>query len=183
MKIDTKQRIIQTASQLFYRNGYNSTGINEIIEVAGIAKATLYSHFKSKDDLCIGYLRHMNSDFLTKIKAYCSSKKSGKNQVLALFDFLNEFFKTNEFNGCWCIKTVAELPVDNTAIRSEIQTQKEQFIQFISRLVDTNLKGIKNSQSVARQVYLLYESAVGESHLHQKEWPILEAKKICSKVI
>ncbi len=185
MKKDVKERIIKTASQLFYKNGYNATGINEIIEKAGIAKATLYNHFKSKDELCISYLRHMNDDFLVNIKAYCAAKQKGKAQILAIFDFLQEFFFEKNFNGCWCVKTIGELPKSNKQIRKEIQNQKEQFLQIVSNLVETNLaaKSKKIYESKARQIYLLYEGAVGESHLHQDEWPILEAKMICSKII
>ena len=54
-KSDIRENIVKTASELFYRNGYNSTGINEIIRESGIAKATLYNHFKSKEDLCLSY--------------------------------------------------------------------------------------------------------------------------------
>lgn len=185
MKIDVKENIIQTASQLFYKNGYNSTGINEIISEAGIAKATLYNHFKSKDDLCLSYLRHMNVTFLKNIEAYCLAKPKGNSQILAIFDFLHEFFMQKEFNGCWCIKTIAELPKNNKIIRREIQAQKSQFIRVISKLVELNLKtkSKKVFETKARQIYLLYESAVGESHLHQDKWPIVEAKKICSKII
>ncbi len=185
MKIGVQENIIQTASDLFYRNGYNSTGINEIIEKAGIAKATLYNHFKSKDELCIAYLKHMNSIFLNNIETYCLAKKKGKSQVLAIFDFLKEFYLDKDFNGCWCIKTIAELPKNNTLIRNEIQSQKKQFIDFIKTLVHSNLKlkSKKSYSALTRQIYLLYEGAVGESHLHQEEWPILEAKNICSKII
>ena len=65
-----KDHIIQTASHLFYQNGYNLTGINEIIKEAGIAKATLYNHFKSKEDICIAYLQYKNASFITEIKAF-----------------------------------------------------------------------------------------------------------------
>lgn len=185
MKTDVQEKIIKTASELFYRNGYNSTGINEIIKEAGIAKATLYNHFKSKDELCISYLRYKNSDFLNKIRAYCNSKPKGKSQILAIFDFLEQFFLDKEFNGCWCIKTIAELPKDNIVIRNEIQSQKEQFIKFIATLLHSNIKmkSKKTYNSKTRQIYLLYEGAVGESHLHQKGWPILEARNICSNLI
>jgi len=59
-----QHRIIETASFLFYKNGYNLTGINEIISEASIAKATFYSHFKPKECICISYLRFKNSVFL-----------------------------------------------------------------------------------------------------------------------
>ena len=182
---EVKQNIIETASFLFYKNGYNSTGINEIISEAGIAKATLYNHFKSKEDICLSYLQFKNTTFLTDIKAYCESKEKGKSQILAIFDFLQEFFKDKDFNGCWCIKTVSEIPKDNEKIRNEIQAQKNLFIQLISDLVSKNLENNNEEQidSLAKKIYLLYESAVGESHLHQADWPIQETKNLCSLII
>ena len=173
---EVKNRIIETASSLFYKNGYNSTGINQIISEAKIAKATLYSHFKSKEDICLAYLRYKDTNFIKDIEVFTSSKPKGKTQVLAIFDFLDSFFQTTDFNGCWCIKTVSEIPKDNERIRREIQLQKNGFIKFISNLVINNLE-ISDEQeinSLSRKIYLLYESAVSESHLHQKNWPIKE---------
>ncbi len=182
---EVKERIIATASSLFYKNGYNSTGINEIIAETGIAKATLYNHFKSKEDVCLAYLQFKNSVFIKDIKAFCKSKPKGELQLLAIFDFLNLFFLDKDFNGCWCIRTVSEIPKDNKRIRGEIQEQKNSLIQFIQELIEHNLhiKSIEQTTSLARQIYLLYESAVAESHLHQSDWPIKEMKSLCSKII
>lgn len=182
---EVKNRIIETASFLFYKNGYNSTGINEIISEAGIAKATLYNHFKSKEEICLAYLQMKNTIFVEDLNTFISSKAKGKTQILAIFDFLELFFQDKDFNGCWCIKTVSEIPKDNEAIRNEIQSQKTNFIELISKLVARNLEAVKTKKvdSLARQIYLLYESAVGESHLHQANWPIKETKKICSQII
>ncbi|WP_418638048.1 TetR/AcrR family transcriptional regulator [Winogradskyella sp.] len=182
---EVKHRIIETASFLFYKNGYNSTGINQIIAEAGIAKATLYNHFKSKEAICLAYLQYKNSHFLENLKNFTRSKPKGKGQILALFDFLQLFYQDKDFNGCWCIKTVSEIPKDNEIIRNEIQSQKNDFITRIATLITNNLEDIKSEEvnSLARQIYLLYESAVGESHLHQEDWPILESKNLCKKII
>lgn len=182
---EIRQRIIETASSLFYKNGYNATGINEIISESGIAKATLYNHFKSKEDICISYLRFKNSTFLRDIEVFADSKSQGVDQILALFDFLQLFFKDNDFNGCWCIKTVAEIPMDNRRVREEIQTQKNEFLQLIEELITNNLDTIPTQEtpSMARKVYLLYESAISESHLHKADWPIQEAKDLCAQII
>ncbi len=181
----TKQHIIEIASGLFYKNGYNSTGINEIIAEAGIAKATLYNHFKSKEDICLAYLKHKNEIFSNDIKIFCEERNSGKDRVLAVFDFLKAFFKQKDFNGCWCIKTVSEIPIDDVRIRHEIQLQKRQLIDFINDLLSQNIPDLSNdeSQIISKQIYLLYESAVAESHLHQNDWPIIEAKNICKKIV
>ncbi|GAA3629303.1 TetR/AcrR family transcriptional regulator [Flavivirga jejuensis] len=182
---EVKNRIIETASFLFYKNGYNSTGINEIISETGIAKATLYNHFKSKEDICLAYLQFKNATFISDIEAFTTSKQKGKTQILAIFDFLEVFFRDKDFNGCWCIKTVSEIPKDNEKIRNEIQAQKNSFIHLISKLITNNLENIKEEQidSLSRQIYLLYESAVSESHLHQENWPIKETKNLCSQII
>lgn len=180
-----RHTIIETASDLFYKNGYNSTGINEIIAEAGIAKATLYNHFKSKEAICISYLQYKNESFLEDIKLFCQSKPKGNTQILALFDFLKLFYKHPDFNGCWCIKTIAEIPQDNVNIREEIQKEKKTFIALIQELVVPNaaIKSEKEIIALTKQIYLLYESAVAESHLHQESWPIQSAKLICSKIL
>ncbi|MEM6966465.1 MAG: TetR/AcrR family transcriptional regulator, partial [Bacteroidota bacterium] len=134
----TRLTIIETASHLFYKKGYNLTGINEIIREAGIAKATLYSHFRSKEDICVAYLKFRNSTFLKDIKTFVLKSPRGKQQVLALFEFLHLFFNDIEFNGCWCIKTAAEIPKDNQKIKAEIQNQKNQFIRLIEFLTASN---------------------------------------------
>ena len=180
-----KQHIIETATNLFYKNGYNSTGINEIISEARIAKATLYNHFKSKEDICLAYLQYKSRTFLHDIGNFTKSRNKGKEQVLALFDFLQSFYQEKDFNGCWCIKTVAEIPKDDVNVRAEIQKQKKDFLELISKLIKENLEEIseEQSKSLARRVYLLYEGAVSESHLHQEDWPIKESKVICSDMI
>jgi AcrR family transcriptional regulator len=182
---EVRNRIIETASNLFYKNGYNSTGINEIISESGIAKATLYNHFKSKEDICLAYLRFKNSTFLKNLETYANAQPEGSAQVLAIFDFLQQFFQDNDFNGCWCIKTVAEIPMDNVRVREEIQSQKKDFLQLIERLITNNLNlyGEQKISSLARKAYLLYESAISESHLHKEDWPIKEAKSMCAQFL
>ncbi len=184
-RVEIKDHIIKTASELFYKNGYNSTGINEIIHESGIAKATLYNHFKSKEELCLAYLKFMNRNFLDDIKEFCYSKPDNTSRILSIFDYLELFFNKKTFNGCWCIKTMSEIPKNDKHIRKEIQNQKNQFIEFIKELTVVNFKtkSSKSRNSKIRQIYLLYESAVGESHLHQKNWPIKEAKTICAQII
>ena len=89
-KIELREHIIKIASDLFYTNGYNATGINEIIAKADIAKATLYSHFKSKDELCVAYLKSMHTNFMNGLDSFIKSKNEVTQQLLGIFDFLRE---------------------------------------------------------------------------------------------
>ena len=84
-----KEHIVEIAGELFYKNGYCSTGINEIIEKSNIAKATLYHHFKSKEAICIAYLEARHQDFIMRLTDYVKLKPVGKSQLLAIFDFFS----------------------------------------------------------------------------------------------
>jgi AcrR family transcriptional regulator len=180
-----RQHIIDTASELFYTNGYNRTGINMVIAESGVAKATLYSHFKSKDDLCLAYLQDRNSSFLANISSYCRAKPAGNDQIIGLFDFLLEFFNSKAFNGCWCINTISEVAKDDVIIKAEIQHQKRVFLSLVQDLVFENKDKytVVEAGKLARKIYLLYESGVAESHLHKEDWPIESAKEMCVDLI
>ncbi len=180
-----RQHIIQNASDLFYNKGYNLTGINEIINEAGIAKAMLYNYFKSKEDICVAYLQHKNNAFLKDIETFCNSKNHGIDRLTAIFEFLELFFSNQDFNGCWCIRTISEIPKDNKKIRNEIHLQKNDFILFIETLIKENTKQHvpEKISSLAKKYYLLYETAVSESYLHQEKWPIAFAKSMSLQLI
>ncbi|MFK8102023.1 MAG: TetR/AcrR family transcriptional regulator [Saprospiraceae bacterium] len=180
-----RQNIIETASRLFYNQGYNLTGINEIIREASIAKATLYSHFKSKEDICLAYLKHKNDQLVADVKVFIAQAPKGKSQLLVLFDFLKVFFKSKDFNGCWCLNTISEIPKENERIRSEIQRQKQEFMTLIEDTAKQNYKEMpsKEAELLAKKIYLLYETAVAESHLHESSWPIGTAREMAKAIL
>ena len=185
MKDKTRALIIDTASELFYKKGYNLTGINEIIAEAGIAKATLYSHFKSKEDLCIAYLVAKDANLLENIKLHCASKAKGDKRMIAVLDFLIPFFQTNEFNGCWCIRTIAEIPRENIAIKKRIKHNKNMFLDFVKEIVKENTTKLTKAkqEKLAKRIYLLYETAVSESHLQSEIWPIEESIDLLKNIL
>lgn len=177
--LPVRERIIQTASTLFYKQGFNRTGINEIIAQAEVAKASLYAHFKSKDDLCLAYLQRMQSGLLTNLKEFLKDYELGRERVLAIFDFLEDFYHTDGFRGCWCLNTISEIPKDNERIQKEILLQKRHFMRLIQEVVGQNLPDVMeevNRKSL--RIYLLYESAIMESQVQQSPWPIHEAKEM-----
>ncbi len=182
---EVRNTIVRTASTLFYEKGYNLTGINEIIAEAGIAKATLYNHFASKEDICVAYIQYKNQVFLHEIGVYCYAKPKGNKQILGVFDFLLQFFKGDGFYGCWCLNTVSEIPSDNEKILVEIQKEKNEFLKFIDKLIANNRENLNDAQvsSLSKQVYLLYEGAVAESHLHKQDWPIKMAKSMAEQLL
>ena len=161
------QHIIATAGNLFYSQGYHSTGINEIIDKSGIAKATLYGHFKSKEDICVAYLEQRHQGFMDSLKRYVERSKTGKNQLLAIFDLLQDMYREENFQGCWALKTLGELSPNQKKILGVIQKQKKELLLYMGEVVGRNISNLSKAQTekMFGGLYLLYESAITESHL------------------
>ena len=100
-KVPVRERLIETASQLFYEKGYNRTGINEILDKSQVAKASMYQHFRSKEEICLAYLQKMDQAFIRDLKAFLEQKPQGRERVLGLFEFLRNFYLQDGFRGCW----------------------------------------------------------------------------------
>ncbi|NER14453.1 TetR family transcriptional regulator [Leptobacterium flavescens] len=180
--LSVRERLIHTASQLFYEKGYANTGINEVIEKAGVAKASLYSHFRTKDDLLIAYLNEREEQLLYSLEQFVGKRKKGKDKILSVFDFLLDFYSSDEYRGCWCINTLAEIPKDNTRVKTVIRGHKKKLMTFLDQLIDENLDASEDP-GLAKQIYLLYEAAVMESYLQGDNWPIQQAANITQKII
>jgi AcrR family transcriptional regulator len=70
-----RERIVETTFELFAKQGYNSTGINQIIADAGVAKASFYLHFKSKEDLCVEFLNVRHQYWFSELNTFLSKEK------------------------------------------------------------------------------------------------------------
>nr|WP_297784235.1 TetR/AcrR family transcriptional regulator [uncultured Allomuricauda sp.] len=174
------EHIISSAGNLFYSQGYNSTGVNEIINKCNIAKATLYSHFKSKEDICVAYLNQRHSGFMNRLRSYVGQRQSGRNQLMAIFDLLRDMYLEENFQGCWGLKTLGELSPDQTTVLNVIQQQKKELLLYLGEVVGDNISNLSKAETekISGGLYLLYESAVTESHLYKNDWPIFMAKSI-----
>ncbi len=93
----TKEKILIMASDLFHRQGFNNTGINQIIQEAHVSKAGFYAHFRSKDDLCIEFLERRFEYFVSELEAYTSKASTLKIKLLISFDFLNIYESERKF--------------------------------------------------------------------------------------
>jgi AcrR family transcriptional regulator len=174
------EHIISSAGDLFYSQGYNSTGVNEIITKCDIAKATLYSHFKSKEDICVAYLNQRHSAFMGRLRSYVDERNESKTRLLAIFDLLRDMYLEENFQGCWGLKTLGELSPDQTTILSVIQRQKKELLLYLGEIVGDTISNLSKAETekISGGLYLLYESAVTESHLFKNDWPIFMAKSI-----
>lgn len=97
-----RERILDTAYELFSQRGVNDVGIDELIERAGVAKATLYRHFPSKDELVLAFLEEREQRW-TYGWVEAEARRRGataEEQLLAIFDLFDEWFHRDDFEGC-----------------------------------------------------------------------------------
>jgi AcrR family transcriptional regulator len=169
---DVKDRILITADRLFQEQGFNETGINQIISEANIAKASLYYHFKSKEHLCVAYLQRRNEIWNT---AFYEFLKDKKDKVLAAFDFLVERNSTDDFRGCSFLNMLSETSPEKELVYAEIQNHKNGLLLFFEHELE--------DKELAYIVYSLFENAIIESKLQRNQEPVYRLKKLAEDLI
>jgi AcrR family transcriptional regulator len=105
-----RERILDTAYELFSHRGIHDVGVNELVERAGVAKATLYKHFPSKDDLVLAFLERREQMWTygwVQREARLRGAKP-EEQLLSIFDLFDEWFQGQDFEGCSFINTLLE---------------------------------------------------------------------------
>src|SRR3981189_540259 len=103
---DPRERILDTAYELFSRRGVRGVGVDEVIAHAGVAKATLYAHFPSKDDLVLAFLEQREQRWTLEF-VETEARRRGttpEEQLLAIFDAFDEWFRRHDFEACSFIK-------------------------------------------------------------------------------
>jgi AcrR family transcriptional regulator len=118
-----RERILTAAYELFSRRGIRAVGTDEVIERAGVARATLYRHFATKDDLVLAVLER-REEVWTHGLIEDQSRQRGETpeeQLLAIFDVMNEWFHARDgYEGCSFINVLLELGPDHPAGRASI---------------------------------------------------------------
>lgn len=170
-----RERILDTAAILFHQQGYNNTGINQIISEAKVAKASFYQHFKSKDDLCIEFLNARHDYWFGALQNFVSGSSAPKQKVLSAFDFLIGMNEKENFRGCSFLNLLSEIPADKIVILKIIQSHKQDLRDFFQSYLKDKI--------IADHAYLLFESSIVESQLFRSNELIIISQSILNNLI
>jgi AcrR family transcriptional regulator len=110
VKLSPRERLLQAASELFYAEGIQSVGVDRVIERAGVAKASLYSTFGSKEQLVGAYLDARHAQVLGRLQAAVDAGEDPVERILAVFDAQARLFGTPDYHGCAFVAASAEAP-------------------------------------------------------------------------
>jgi len=105
-----RDRLLTAASRLFHENGILATGVDALIEAAGVAKATFYRHFPSKDDLVVAWLRDPRTRWFDRVRAQAeASAADPHDEILLFFEAVAEWLETEGYRGCPYLNTAVEI--------------------------------------------------------------------------
>jgi AcrR family transcriptional regulator len=179
-KEKVRERIIRVASELFYKQGYNSTGINQIIAEADIAIGSLYNHFSSKNDLLQAYLVKEELDWFEGFENSVSKISEPKEKILALIDYRKKLQETSKFAGCHFIKIVSEIGEGNPSVSGFARQHKEKQKEVIRTIVNEYAAQTKQADPdlLAENIFLLIEGAVITSTINRENDSFDHVKKL-----
>ncbi|MCL8535334.1 TetR/AcrR family transcriptional regulator [Chryseobacterium gallinarum] len=179
-KEKAKERILRVASELFYKQGYNSTGINQIITEADIAIGSLYNHFPSKNDLLQAYLIREEQHWFEGFENSVVNSSGPREKIFSLIEYRKKLQRSSDFSGCHFIKIISELGESNPAIAGFVKKHKEKQKELIFTLVKEygELKENFDPALITENIFLLMEGAVVTSTITRKNDSFDQIKKI-----
>ncbi len=176
MRPTKREELVRSAMQAFYRNGFHATGMDMLVAETGISKTSMYKHFRSKEDLILAVLRLRDEIFRNRFYRRIEElADSPRDQLIAMFDELQEWFEDPDFRGCMFIKASSEYQDRDHPIHKQSADHKRMLQTHISKLAEA--AGLSQPDQLARQLLLLAEGAIVTAHMKHTESPARDARQ------
>ncbi|MEM7169338.1 MAG: TetR/AcrR family transcriptional regulator [Pseudomonadota bacterium] len=177
-----RDHLVDQALDMFQAEGYHATGIDKILSQAGVAKMTLYNHFKSKDDLILAVLDRRDGQFFQWLNRRMHQHPgAARDQLLALFDALEEWFQRDDFRGCLFINAAAEYPTPSDPIHARAAAHKRRLYESLSELA--RQAGAKRPGELAAHLMLLSDGAIVTKQVNSQAPAAAQAKKAAALLV
>lgn len=180
-KTSAAQRILETASGLFYRDGIGATGVDTIVEKAGVAKMTLYKHFRGKDELIAAYLRERDRRWLTSLKEITDEFDEPVDRLLAVFEAYGRWLVSDGLRGCGFVNAAAELADPNHPAFVVAQRHKSGVRNFLAALATE--AGVKTPRELAGELLILLEGAAVMAMICRNTEPLDIARSVAVRLV
>jgi len=151
-----RQRLLDAANELFYDEGIQTVGIDRIIEHAGVAKATLYNTFGSKEELVRAYLQSRHARTTDRLNAAVDAYPDPVDRVLAIFEAQGLMFAAPNFRGCAFISASAEAP-SGGLVEQAADDYRDDIRALFTRLAQD--AGARDPATLGHQLHLIYDGA------------------------
>jgi AcrR family transcriptional regulator len=156
--MNMREKILVTASNLFESRGIQASGVDTIIAEAGIAKATLYKHYPSKNLLVTAYLRDKSDRFYEWLNSRLVSKKENSVEILiTLCELVEQWIMTPEFHGLPFHIASVEFPNPDHPINQYSAVLAVELQGYLAKIAAT--AGAKDPEALGQQLTILFEGA------------------------
>jgi AcrR family transcriptional regulator len=155
-RMSARDRLLAAANELFYNEGIHTVGIDRVIEQAGVAKASLYNTFGSKDELVRAYLETRHASVTQRITQAVERYDTPRERLLAVFEGQGELFAQPDYRGCAFARASAESHPGDPA-----EQAAEAYRRWVRALLTelATQAGAPEPEVLARQLHLLYDGA------------------------
>jgi AcrR family transcriptional regulator len=147
--------VLAAADRLFYAEGVQAVGMDRVRTEAGVPLKRIYSVFPSKDDLVLAVLQRRRATWDDGIAASAERADGPREKILAIFDFLDEWFRQPDFHGCAFINVFGELGSSSPRAARAVRAHKRAFLRYVTNLVAE----VGAPEAVAAQITILAEGA------------------------
>lgn len=161
-RLSARDRLLAAADELFYENGINLVGIDRVIEHAGVAKASLYDTFGSKEELIRCYLQARSERRQARIGERMARHQTPRDKILSVFDDLAETVAKPNYRGCAFQRAGAE-PGSGSTIKGACDDSRAWVRARFAELARE--AGAHDPDSLSRQLVILYDGAATTAHV------------------
>ena len=182
MRPTKRDELVQKALQAFYRNGFQATGMDMLVAETGISKTSMYKHFRTKEDLILAVLRLRDEQFRNWLYRRMEAlADTPGQQLIAMFDALEEWFDEPGYRGCMFIKASSEYQDADHVIHQQSANHKRMLERHMTALAKK--AGLTDPGMLARQLLLLKEGAIVTAHLGHTDNPAQDAKAAAMQLL
>jgi AcrR family transcriptional regulator len=153
-----RQRLLDAAADLFYRQGIVAVGVDLVSKAAGVSKRTLYQQFGSKDQLIAQSLDAHGADIVASYTSGAGDDAPARQQILAVFDGLGGWTTSAGYRGCPFVNTATELADPDHPARQVAREYKLRLRDYFARQAE--LGGAQDPQLLADQLIIIFDGAV-----------------------
>lgn len=166
-----REQALDAAETLFYGRGIQSVGMDDIRGASGVSLKRLYQLFPAKEQLVVAYLERRDVRWRQRLADHVDGHQDPGRRVLAVFDWLGEWFREPDFRGCAWINSYGELGATSERVADRVRAHKRAFKDYLTGLAnDAGLPA-----SLADQLYLLAEGAMVTAAIEQNAEPAARA--------
>ncbi|GLZ86854.1 TetR family transcriptional regulator [Metapseudomonas resinovorans] len=160
---DVRDKLLETAEDLIYRNGINATGMDLLVKTSGVSRKSIYKYFGTKDELVAEVLRQRDERWMNWFRNEVEKVETPEAQLLQMFSVLKGWFESDGFRGCAFINTAGETGDPQDPVRLVAKEHKEKLLEFVLGICQQY--GAVDADALARQLLVLIDGAITVAHV------------------